>query len=247
MKKILMIIGSGASQNSWVPVVEALKSIYPEKYINKDNANYVFAKLIFEIRWLCYQVRANSSQSKLVAKKLEYLQVLKNLKNEISIKLSIAQEKGDIFPDSKVLKYLQDNYLKDNPTALISVNWDTLFEKGFGEKSQCYLHGSIKDKNLYLPSETTEDEYRLPEEKAFFGKNMGICMNEITNADEVIIYGLSFSPLDAELGTIWSEGIYERSRPLKIYILNKEPKPIINTLKFLDSKSEIEEIDFSTM
>jgi len=52
-------------------------------------------------------------------------------------------------------------------------------------------------------------------------------------ADELIIYGLSLSPLDAELSLVLSESMSERRSQLNVTVIDREPLPVAARIKFL--------------
>jgi len=99
---------------------------------------------------------------------------------------------------------------------LITTNWDTVVATALsdilnitmrGTLRPLHIHGSIDDEQtLYLPTEMTKEPYRTREEEQKIGGLHGSIWRGLEDAHRVILYGLSLSPLDAELGQTLAAG-----------------------------------------
>lgn len=98
---------------------------------------------------------------------------------------------------------------------IVSTNWDTVVEDAvnivskikdmFGNRKlfAAHVHGVYSDpKIIYLPTEMIEEPYRTNDERQFLGNMHSAVMRATSIAQTIIFYGLSISPLDAELTQI---------------------------------------------
>jgi hypothetical protein len=251
MSKALILAGAGASRGSWDSVVRAIQHVLPGRYVTQGNANFIFAKLISELRWLNYKLRENNKlhlNEKLHRKYTTYKGILDSLRFQIASCLEEDQKEKKIYLDRKVWERIHIDHIGQSKVGVATTNWDTLFEPTYHSDGICYLHGSIKNfENLYLPTETIEDDYRLPSESAYFSSVAAQFMNELENIDKIVIYGLSFSPLDSELGTLWTEGFAGRTMDLpEVTLLDPNPQNIVENLKYLTPQLKIKVPDWKS-
>ncbi|AXG73092.1 hypothetical protein DVK85_02150 [Flavobacterium arcticum] len=201
-KKIILLVGAGAIENAWTPVVDAIKEI--NKNISANNANAFFAKLIHLAR--CYSQIEHPQAKQDLKLTLSNIDFLKNL---ICQKLRSAQEQSKINARPEFQKIIRKFItVSNNETYLVSTNWDTVIENEINRichledktnKIPClYIHGNI-DSDIYLPTEMTQENYRNKEQEIFFGKKHSSFITILEKTNTLIIYGLSMSPLDAEL------------------------------------------------
>lgn len=242
-RKTLIFSGAGASRHSWDSVVKGIQNAIPNSTVSKNNANYIFANLVSQIRWLNYKkTQSVKSRDNLEILYNNHISLLSKLRQSIADQLAVDEENGSIFLDENILGRI-GSLIGNNAVAVITTNWDMLWEKNglFNKHSVNYLHGSRDTPNLmYLPSETIEDEHREKSEREHLGKLAGECMKEIENADQIIIYGLSFSPLDSELGTIWRDGFVGSEKKQEIFLVDPNPYPILDTLKYLTPDIDVQ-------
>lgn len=132
------------------------------------------------------------------------------MKSEIASKLREAQLRGEIRARGEVVSVLNAflvNYSKR--FMFVNTNWDTVVDErvtqhlatlGSLELNILHVHGTaqIAD-SLFLPSEVTREAYRSGDEELAVGQLQGALWRGLENATRVVIYGLSLSPLDAEL------------------------------------------------
>jgi hypothetical protein len=114
------------------------------------------------------------------------------------------------------------NLLKNYATDYIAIttNWDTVVDKVF-EDNVIHLHGIfLNPLTLYLPTEIVYEPYRSKNQRKSHLTSHLKALYALSEADSLLIYGLSLSPLDAELSNI----LYECLNGEKIkYIIIVDP------------------------
>jgi hypothetical protein len=238
--KIVVIVGAGAVENAWVPIINAIK-VVTQQTVDIDGANCFFARLIYLLRFYS-KMPGDDAKS--------YLKISREnaliLKNVICEEIKIAQSKEILKPRSEFRKILKKFAFNDswNSICLISTNWDTVIDRDlddflnqiYGEKQtlKClHIHGSIElPEHLYLPSETTQENYRSDTEHKKFGLNHFKTIQFLEQANQILIYGLSLDPLDAELTQILS-GVGLKNDLREIIIVNPDYERIKNRVKVL--------------
>jgi hypothetical protein len=206
--KSALIVGAGAVQQAWSPVIRALQPDF-DFPIDGDSANSFFARLVYLLRWWY-----SSPDNELTrTNQKQHLEYLNDLKLRIAQELADAQSAGELavrpqFYDV-IDHFLVPNRNKNASFMLVNTNWDTVADEATrshlikthdGEVYPLHIHGSVDDHRLlYLPSELTKEPYRTPDEDQKIGGIHGSIMRGLEDASRVVIYGLSLSPLDAEL------------------------------------------------
>ena len=102
---------------------------------------------------------------------------------------------------------------------LVSTNWDTVVDDALKnhpilrhyirtENFCTHLHGSFHDPDtIYLPTEVVNEKYRTKEQNLHMWNIHKDTLHNLKSSDSFIIYGLSLSPLDAELCQILGASI----------------------------------------
>ncbi|WP_423169353.1 hypothetical protein, partial [Stenotrophomonas maltophilia] len=118
--------------------------------------------------------------------------------------------------------------------GLVSTNWDTAIDREADEivkyfytnieTVKCFhIHGSVDfPESIYLPSETSHENYRTKEEHKRHGENHFLTLRFLKNANRIILYGLSLDPLDAELSQILNSTFSTSSNLQEIVIINPD-------------------------
>ena len=246
-KTVLFLIGSGVVKNAWAPVKAAVNEtrvdngflILPNQQIAEDDTvNFVMAKLVYLTRWMWRQANFHETskpeqaeQSSNVAHTLcAYLTLLR----ENIAKNLIAAQNLEVRPQFRAV--IQEGLKGMNQANFLTTNWDQTIEKALlkiNPEYQCqYLHGNIaKPQTLYLPSETVNEPYRddethqagLDAHKRFQALLIG--------ATRLVLYGLSLSPLDADLAVLLNS---DASRQLKeIFIVDPQAPRVRERLSTL--------------
>ncbi|OYP37074.1 hypothetical protein [Rhodopirellula sp. MGV] len=177
--------------------------------IDGDGANSFFARLVYLLRWW-----HSSPDNELTrTNRKQHLEYLHHLKSRIAQELSDAQNAGELAVRPQyydvIDRFVVPDRNKNASFMLVNTNWDTVADEATrshlnkthdGEVYSLHIHGSVDDHRLlYLPSELTKEPYRTPDEDQRIGGIHGSIMRGLEGASRVVIYGLSLSPLDAEL------------------------------------------------
>lgn len=241
MKKtinISLIVGAGAVENAWKPVIRALQPYYDFE-LNGDSANSIFARMVYLLRWF------GSIDDSFSKQQLEiHIEFTKTLKHEISDQLIAAERNGEIKVRSQFKEIIEKFvFVPNNRSIVISTNWDTVVDNAInllgysnhpilqGDIKTNHIHGSVSDPlTLYLPSEVTRENYRTKEEEANYGNNHSSIWRALENCNVSILYGLSLSALDAELAQTLACGWDSRNLE-KIIIIDPDHYAISKRVK----------------
>ena len=204
-KSIALFVGAGSVINAWNPIIRALQPDHFTDVLSMEGATSGLARLVYLMRW--FSLNPGDALETTT-------QIMKLTKNRICEELKAAQEKNELLAREEFHNII-DIVASSECTRflLVSTNWDTIIEdtinsskklKVFGKKiNAAHIHGEYTDsRNLYLPSEIVEEPYRTREEREYLGKMHSSVMQSLFDAKIMIIYGLSISPLDAELSQI---------------------------------------------
>src|SRR6266852_5496709 len=213
----LYLIGNGAVEGSWAPILQAIRNIDPEAVLDgEDVANYWLTQHVYELRQVAHfaqltreerswRLRRPQNAEEHRSFQAEQQQALDSfrgrdlaLKRAIAIQLDAALERGELH----VREALVRRFLGvQGSLELVTTNWDRALEARFPEFEDkiIHLHGDTrKPEALYLPSEMAREPYRTAAERHEFAKHTGL-WKDLAQARNVVIYGLSMSALDAEL------------------------------------------------
>ncbi|MCC8363619.1 hypothetical protein LK996_11120 [Lysobacter sp. A6] len=200
-KMVALIVGAGAVQNAWAPVLRAVQPYY-DFPLNGDGVNSFLARLVYLLRWF-----ASIGDTNELTKHKTFLA---EVRQRICDELRDAEERGELSVrssfESVVERFVVD---RSNTFLLINTNWDEVVDKALLRilhdrflvtLRPLHVHGSIAHQHmLYLPTEVTREPYRTPEEDKEIGTIHGSIMRGLEGVTHVVVYGLSLSPLDAEL------------------------------------------------
>ncbi len=206
-KNIALICGSGAVENAWLPL-DFLKPHHFKKNLSKEGANSALALLVYNLRF--HENRSNGNEDDPIYKTCK--EMLNKLRNDICENIKYCQENKKISVRNEFNNIIEKMILPDcKRLLLVTTNWDTVVEealksnsilKFFIRNKTCciHLHGSYDDpEGIYLPTEFINEKYRTEEQRFRMGRILEETMENLTDAQILIIYGLSISPLDAEL------------------------------------------------
>ena len=240
-KNITFIVGAGAVENSWNPVIRAISNTFNIE-TNSDGANFLFARNVYLLK--TYSI---------FAKRDHYPQIFDIAKSNISIlKQNIASElkKAQISGEIKPRKNLQEIVnkfvtLDVDKVALVSTNWDEVIDMAINKLYRwgrhpltkdidCYhIHGSISLPDmLYLPSEITLENYRSRNEENKMGDNHRFFMSLLSEVNKTILYGISLDPLDAELNQSLAAGWVSQNLE-EVIIINPDHERVAKRVKLL--------------
>lgn len=237
--KIAILVGAGAVEHAWEPILNVFRLAYGNE-TDADSANFLFAKSICALR-LYSKLDKGSKQLK------DELETVSLMKEIIGDSLKQAQKSGILQPRKAFTKVL-DTFVLCNPNNLfgfVTTNWDTVIdaeadrwvkEKYLDIESAkvFHIHGSIEaHDSLYLPSETSMENYRSDAENHKLGYDHFTTFQFMSEANVIILYGISLDPLDAELNLLLN-GIFTKGNSIKeVIIINPEHQKIRKRVKLL--------------
>lgn len=206
-QSITLFVGAGAVKNAWNPIIKAMQPDYFKQSLSADGATCGLSRLVYNLRWF-----SNNPGDALEKCK----KILENTKKSICEEIKIAQEKNEISVRDEFWNIMEQITLSDcQRLMIVSTNWDTVVEDSintipkikemFGNRKlfAAHLHGVYLDPNtVYLPTEMVEEPYRTNDERQILGAMHASVMQATVIAQTIIFYGLSISPLDAELTQI---------------------------------------------
>ena len=204
-QSVAIFVGAGAIKNAWAPIIKAVQPPYFKEELSTDGANCGLARLVYNLRWFSHNPGSGLDKCK---------QILESAKSRICEEIKIAQQNKEIAIRDE-FSNLIDQIIQSDCTRLmiVSTNWDTIAEDSvnsipmiqsrFGKIVAAHIHGVYLDpQNIYLPTEIVEEPYRAENERKILGGMHASVVQAMTVAQTIIIYGLSISPLDAELTQI---------------------------------------------
>lgn len=237
--KIAILFGAGAVENAWEPLLNCFRPINGNE-TDADTANFLFAKSICAMR-LYSKLPEGAKQLK------EEQETVSLMKEVICDSLKLAQKTGMLKP-RKEFEAILNKFVFGNPNNLfgfISTNWDTVIDaeadrwvkqKYFDIESAkvFHIHGSIEEhEHLYLPSETSMQNYRSDAENYKLGYGHFTTYQFLLEANVIIIYGLSLDPLDAELSLLLNGAFTQSKKIREIIIINPDYQKIRKRVKIL--------------
>ncbi|MBK8785314.1 MAG: hypothetical protein IPN43_02185 [Chitinophagaceae bacterium] len=239
--KIAIIVGAGAVENAWNPILQIFNPMM-QGGVDSDTANCIFARMIYLLR-----VYSDLSDEKSVENLKNQIGIVQDLKILISELIQVSQTAGILKP-RKEFKGIFTKFIladKNNLFGLVSTNWDTVIDKYADELVKkfyvdldsitCFhIHGSIDDPHhLYLPSEISREKYRSTEDNDKHGYNHYATLKFLKEAHQIILYGLSLDPLDAELSQILNSAFTTSTNLREVVVINPDFKKVRNRIKSL--------------
>lgn len=236
--KIAILIGAGAVENASEPLLNCFRPINGNE-TDADTANFLFAKSVCAMR-LYSKLPEGAKQLK------EEQELVKSMKDVICDALKLAQKSGILKPRKEFTAML-DKFVLYNPNNLfgfVSTNWDTVIdteadrwvkEKYYDIESAkvFHIHGSIRAcEHLYLPSETSMENYRSDTDNEKLGYAHFATLQFLAEANMIILYGLSLDPLDAELSLLLS-GAFSNKSIKEVIIVNPNYQTVRKRVKIL--------------
>lgn len=236
--KIAILIGAGAVENAWEPILSCFIPINGHE-TDADTANFLFAKSICAMRLY-------SKSPKSIVQLKDEQKLVKNMKELICMSLKLAQQKGTLKP-RKEFEAVLNTFVFANPSNLfgfVSTNWDTVIDREVERLVKerllshsgkvFHIHGSIEaHEHIYLPSETSQENYRTDEENDKIGYDHFATYKFFSEGNVIILYGISLDPLDAELN-LFLNGVLKESKTIReVIIINPDYQKIRKRVKIL--------------
>jgi hypothetical protein len=227
----VFLLGSGINTNSWVPVraaaQEFVQGVYPHvTFTDDEQVNYWMAWWVFQRR----MAELRKKRSELTPAEAEQMKSLDDsdlgLRKNIAASLLVATEHRDFFRLRHELREVLDQRRWGDNLCFLTTNWDRNLEVELGlpDDVVTHIHGNVSDAScIYLPSEISSEPYRPDEANAYMKMLHAKAWQAIHGARQLCIYGLSLSPLDAELAAVIGVGLGAEPReasPSQVYICN---------------------------
>jgi hypothetical protein len=227
------VFGAGAVENAWNPILELLKPYFCIEP-DIDIANSFLARIVYLQRWYNHEQIKKMMNTEQIQKFSDENRLFKKAICDILIK---ASELNYLKPRESFHNIMRKYFnSKWNDFYICSTNWDKVIdkeiEKYLDNESDLpikqytteHIHGSIDDPSfLYLPSEVVLEPYRSEDDIGQLMVAHFRSIKTIESSSCVVIYGLSLSPLDAELTQILAAGFNsEKLREIHIIDPNHE-------------------------
>lgn len=217
------LIGSGAVDGAWTPVVNAVKSCGIEK-ANSNNINGIFSRVIYRIRRFHDMKHINISELDNSVYN-DDIKFLSDVKYKIKNNLIHAHRNGEIFCRD-IVDIAFKKHAKNQHNYVITTNWDKSIESFLSKYNTTgtpfYVHGSV-DGDIYTPAETGLDPHKTPhestEQELKHAKFLNILAKETTH---LIIIGCALNDLDPELIDLVATGIGNNTILKSITIYDKD-------------------------
>lgn len=226
----LFLVGSGINENSWAPIIAAIqectRKILPEANVESPSQANSF------LAWWVYQRRlraARMSRDDVPPTPAAVVQAIERedlgLAQTIAAHLRLASD-GDAFRlrPRFVEVQAQRQWDTGGGRQFLTANWDRLLEIQLHLYPQgvLHIHGDVeRPSSLYLPSETSAEAYRSDLAKDHIARLTGTAWQAIRDTRQLCIYGLSLSPLDAELQFMLGAGVAARGgTPLPVHLFD---------------------------
>lgn len=229
MSKVAFFVGSGAVAGAWDPVFRGVRAALKQESIGLTASicNQYFAAIVSTLRSAFQISGPNANLDHLNADSLTQLKILKQ-----KVARELRETQLGVTPDF-------ENALReksDQVFAVVTTNWDSSVAKcvrALGEIEVVHLHGEAsRPATLYLPSETVLEPYRLGTEGQYLANAHARTIDILRDAEEIVIFGLSFSPLDGELCAVAMVLFDQAMRIERITVIDKNPEPIVGFLRF---------------
>jgi hypothetical protein len=209
----LILVGAGAVENSWDPVIVALRSIGFPDVATAGAANFALARLVYIARL----AERDPATTPIAKSKNDVRAKLAEVKRAIARELTDATARRKIGARREFADVMRRFVLLNNAeVGVITTNWDKTVERQASTlhagQPVMYVHGHVDDADgLYLPTEVAEEPYREPAQRRPLIERRRDLVRAITRATRLVFYGLGLSALDAELGQIVASGIHNSS------------------------------------
>jgi hypothetical protein len=231
--RTVFLVGNGAVLNGWNPVKRALGRRF--RHVPDSDLNLPFAVTVFNLRWLAIQRHEPSgmTQRRLRAAQRVELANLLMLKRDIARELRLAQDSCEISVRPELYTVL--SRFAKGTWILATTNWDQSIEaSGLPVPKVLHLHGDVSDpETLYLPTELTEEPYR-PRTRArkHLVDQLGYAIDAVAKAERIVVYGLSLTSLDVEVGRALSAARHGEPHLKEAVVVDPKADDVADRLRF---------------
>lgn len=223
----VLLVGAGSVAGAWEPIFDALGNRIPRR--SADIANVYFASLVHRLRWLAAMVSRETTamaeyRRELEAAQREYRDVVDCISRELrTANLTLRPEATTV----------RKKFLAGLRYRVVSTNWDFSASSLIDDSEDAcidYIHGTFSV-GLYLPGEVVDEPFRGRDNRQEFFTSMLSTVHALKDAWRLVVYGLSVSALDAELGFVlqWANK-NRRCAFEEIVVVDPSPEPVIGNL-----------------
>ena len=220
--KTAIICGTGAVEHSWIPILNVVRPFCKFHPPTIDSANSFFATIVYHLRTAA-QINDEDALKTLLS---FYSEVKASLSKEIGNSLAKSEItiRGEFIELTQLISRFASSYYS------VTTNWDTAIDELFEETT--HLHGVYSNPNaLYLPTETIREPYRPDDEHDLFIDSHIAVGKAMIEAESLFIFGLAYSPLDAELSAVFSE-CFNGPCIQNIIVIDPDYDAVIKRLQF---------------
>ena len=220
-----LIVGAGAVENAWNPVIRALKT-FAIGSVTPYNANTILARMVRHYRFFTRHATDENPPP------INFPKQFRDMKAAIASEVLLAETSGELKARTFLKVIMRELILPISPVfTFVTTNWDRVIEQAIVrslmpthvvEIPAFHLHGTCESADsLYLPSEESVEPYREDGiARELLGRHLGV-IEALNASTRLIIYGLSLSPLDTELCDCIAEGVADSSIR-EIYIIDPD-------------------------
>jgi hypothetical protein len=230
----LFLVGTGIERNPWEPVCDAINH-FRHTYTSEsgsvriedsDRANFWLGLHVYRGRFLwCKDVEESPAKFDVPTFRAGFKNSDALLKESIAEKLVSATRPQTTRLTARCGQLLDECQAGawGDTFAFLTTNWDLLLEQSgkVAKESVFHLHGSVDDRRtMYLPTEISPENYRDDEQRKAMAGSLATMWLAVRDAGQIVVYGLSLSPMDAELAHLLSLGLEEHPKPLPLTVIN---------------------------
>lgn len=243
-KNVVLLAGAGAVEHSWEPVRRALRNSFPGLR-TAENADFAVAHLVYQLRFACS--RTQLGQDDALAAQLR--RDLERVRHDIAAELQFAQSSGELRPAAGFDQVIERLVLAEHAgVTLVTTNWDDVVDRRLTELARWagverlsihHLHGQLSEPGgLYLPTETRCEPYRGEVALGYLAAEHDAALRHLEQAQRIVVYGLSLSPLDVELANAVGEGC-RRARLDDLYVIDHDFCAVAERLSITLGRSDL--------
>lgn len=237
ISETVFIVGAGAEVDPWTPVIAAInKTINPVPFVTDSlGANWWLAQHVYQRRTFHSGYFAGKlPEAPLAAERARLNDVDRQLKQAISAHLLDAYRSGRLALQPQFMGIARQQRWGNRPRFL-TTNWDPLLPTFIRSERPgetvttdevTMIHGACdgvlpKKCELFLPTEAQTDLHHDGQASTFFSAALGSLWRGVAGAQRnLVLYGLSLDPTDAELCATIALGLTETPISCRIWLAN---------------------------
>lgn len=241
---VVLLVGSGAQLNAWEPVKRALRRVGSLDIESPDEANAILAHIVQTRRYFALATsylrgRNDAAEHQPLANGLKESDIAyARVSGAIRHELGIAEEASDGIRLRPEFNDVWNTVVGvGDRICMMTTNWDRALSsemmrrwRSADDDVVMHLHGDRRDAaGFLLPTEMTFEPYRSDADIRLLTERRRALMTSFEEANRVVIYGLSFGPLDAELAQVVAFGM-ESARVKSVEIIDPDHRRVARRL-----------------